>query len=217
MKYKVFMFLLFFLLVFIVDHVYANSYFPLQGKLIVIDVGHGGIDPGTSSGDILEKDINLDISLILESELTKKGASVILTRDGDYDLSSPNAIWRKKSDFDNRIMLINESKADLYLSIHLNYLTDSKYSGGQIFYSEKNEANKKIAEAIQLAFNDVLESNRVVKNVPDGLYMYDKLQIPGVLVECGFLSNYQEKIKLTTVEYQKLIAEVITTGVINYF
>ena len=102
---------------------------PLSGKIIIIDPGHGGKDPGTTSNNIYEKNINLSISKFLELELVKNGASVILTRDGDYDLSYPNATYRKKSDFDNRIKLINESKGNMYLSIHLNYLSDSTYKG----------------------------------------------------------------------------------------
>ena len=100
----------------------VNALMPLSGKIIIIDPGHGGKDPGTISDSTYEKDINLEISKALEIELSKTGATVIMTRDGDYDLSEPNARWRKKSDFDNRIKLINNSKANLYLSIHLNYL-----------------------------------------------------------------------------------------------
>jgi len=100
----------------------VQALLPLSGKVIIVDAGHGGVDPGTTKDNIYEKDINLAISKYLELELSKSGASVILTRDGDYDLSYPDARWRKKSDFDNRINLINNSKANLYLSIHLNYL-----------------------------------------------------------------------------------------------
>ena len=108
---------------------------PLIGKVIVLDSGHGGLDPGTMYKNIYEKDINLAIVLELEKELSRLGASVILTRSGDYDLSKPNAYMRKKSDFDNRIKIINESKANYYFSIHLNYLEDSSYFGPQVFYN----------------------------------------------------------------------------------
>ena len=111
----------------------VSALMPLSGKTIIIDAGHGGLDPGTTNNTIYEKDINLAISKALEIELSKVGASVLLTREDDYDLSTPNARWRKKSDFDNRILKINESKADLYLSIHLNYLTDRSYFGPQVF------------------------------------------------------------------------------------
>ncbi len=155
------------------------------------------------------------ISRYLEISLIKAGATVILTRDNDYDLSSPNATWRKKSDFDNRIKLINNSKGDMYLSIHLNYLNNPSYSGPQVFYS--NEANKEIALVIQETMNKELNHEREVKKIPSRTYMYDKLTIPGVLIECGFLSNASEKNKLQNSEYQQKIADTIKNAIINYY
>ena len=192
----------------------VNALMPLSGKIIVIDPGHGGKDPGTTSDTTYEKDINLAISNALEIELSKVGATVILTRDGDYDLSEPNARWRKKSDFDNRINLINNSKANLYLSIHLNYLTNSAYYGPQVFYQEKSID---LATIIQKTLNNSLNSDREMKEIPKKTYMYDKLTIPGVLIECGFLSNSEEKKKLITEEYQQKIASLIKDAIIEYF
>ncbi len=182
---------------------------PLSGKLIVIDVGHGGADPGTMSGNIYEKDINLAISKALENELSKLGASVILIRNEDYDLSKPNASWRKKSDFDNRIKMINTSGASYYLSIHLNYLEDSSYYGPQVFYNKKTESNKIIAEQIQSELNKELKTNREVKLIPSSTYMYKELNVKGVLIECGFLSNFHERNLLVTKEYQNKLAKTI--------
>lgn len=193
----------------------VKALLPLSGKIILVDAGHGGLDPGTTSHGVLEKDINLSISKYLELELTKVGATVILTRDGDYDLSSPNAHWRKKSDFDNRIKLINESKGDLYLSIHLNYLTNTVYSGPQVFYN--NDENKKIAEVIQKYLNENLKSDRKTKKIPTNTYMYSKLNIPGVLIECGFLSNDTERNKLNEFSYQQKIASIIKDAIIDYY
>ncbi len=193
----------------------VNALMPLSGKIIVIDPGHGGKDPGTTSNTIYEKDINLAISEHLEIELAKAGATVILTRNGDYDLSSPNARWRKKSDFDNRIALINNSKADLYLSIHLNYLTDTTYYGPQVFYLDDKTLN--LATIIQETLNASLDTKRPIKQIPKQTYMYDKLNIPGVLIECGFLSNYEEKTKLTTSSYQQKLASIIKDGIVKYF
>lgn len=173
---------------------------PLLGKIIVIDPGHGGKDPGTIYGDIYEKDLNLQISMELEKELSKFGAIVLLTREGDYDLSSANSIWRKKSDFDNRIKYINESKANFYLSIHLNYLDDSKYSGIQVFGTKDNML---IAKNFQENLNKKLKSRRNAKLIPQSTYMYSKLQPKGLLIECGFLSNSKERNMLITSEYQK--------------
>lgn len=176
---------------------------------------HGGADPGTTKGNVYEKDINLAISKYLELELTKVGASVILTRDGDYDLSYPNAKWRKKSDFDNRIKIINNNEANMYLSIHLNYLDNSSYSGAQVFYN--NDTNKEIAMVLQETINKELNNDREIKKIPSKTYMYDKLTTSGVLIECGFLSNPGEFNKLKTAAYQQKLATVIKNGIINYY
>lgn len=171
----------------------VQALMPLSGKVFIIDPGHGGKDPGTISGSTYESNINLSISKALELELVKSGATVILTRSGDFDLSTPNAKWRKKSDFDNRIKLINESKADMYLSIHLNFLNNSNYSGPQVFYN--TDQNKEIAMVISELLNKELKTDREIKKIPNKTYMYDKLNVPGVLIECGFLSNPSEKTK----------------------
>ncbi len=200
-------------LCFLLSLTCVRASLPLTGKTIILDIGHGGDDPGTSYQNILEKDLNLAIGLELEKELSRNGASVILTREGDYDISSPNAHRRKKSDFDNRIDLINKSKANVYLSIHINYLEDTSYYGGQIFYY--GEENKKLAEFLQSEFNTI-SYPRSIKPMPN-IYMYRRLKIPGVLVECGFISNKKEREKLITPAYQKEIAKVLTQGLANYF
>ena len=192
----------------------VEAVMPLTSKTIIIDPGHGGLDPGTSYKNIYEKDINLKIGLYLEKELGSLGANVIMTRDGDYDLSSPNTNYRKKSDFDNRIKLINNSNASLYISIHLNYLSNSKYYGPQVFY---NGDNKILAELIQNKMNEYTKGNRIVKTIPKDTYMYNKLKVSGVLIECGFLSNKIEREKLQSEEYQKLLAKAISLGVLEYF
>lgn len=204
----------FFIGVLILYALKVEAVMPLTGKIIVIDAGHGGVDPGTSYGKIYEKDINLSISLKLEKELSSMGAEVILTRDGDYDLSSPNVTFRKKSDFDNRIKLINNSNTSLYISIHLNYLSDTRYSGPQVFY---NNDNKLLAETIQNNMNNDLNGDREVKKIPADTYMYNKLKVSGVLIECGFLSNTKERNLLMTETYQKKIAKSIGKGILEYF
>ena len=180
-------------------------------KIIVVDPGHGGVDPGTTYKDIYEKDITLKISLFLKEALEKKGYKVILTRDDDYDLSSPNAFYRKKSDFDNRIRIINDY-ANYYLSIHLNYLADKRYSGIQVF-SRKD--NIKDAITMQNHLNKKFKSRRNNKLIPNNTYMYNKLSKKGLLIECGFLSNDEERNLLLREEYQKRIAKEIANGMSN--
>ena len=187
---------------------------PLQGKVIVVDPGHGGKDPGTTYKDIYEKDLNLSISLYLRDCLSQYGATVILTRDNDNDLSYGETNHRKKTDFDNRIKIINNKYTDMYLSIHLNYLTNTKYYGAQVFYNKDNE---KLAKSIQEYLNSNLETDREIKEIPKSTYMYKKLEKRGVLIECGFLSNAEERKKLVTKEYQKNVAQVIADAVVNYY
>ena len=215
-KYCLKLLIIFVLLTLILSFPYAKASLPLFGKTITIDIGHGGKDPGTVVNNILEKDINLKIGKYLEKELIKKGANVILTRNGDYDLSSPNSYRRKKSDFDNRIKIINNSSASMYVSIHLNYLEQASYYGPQVFYNNITNNNKKIANNMQNILNKKLKTNRKVKLIPEDTYMYSRLNVPGVLVECGFffLSNYNEKTKLMSKEYQQKIAKYISEGIV---
>ena len=197
-------------LIILVNSVKASL--PLSGKQIIIDIGHGGKDVGTLCDSVYEKDINLSIAKQLEDELIKNGATVLLVRDDDYDLSSPNARHRKRSDFDNRVKFINESKSDLYLSIHINYLKDKNYKGAQVFYLDNNEY---LANNIQKYLN-MISPPRSVKRVPD-VYMYKRLKIKGVLIECGFISNEEERRKLQEITYQNNLAKYITKGIIDYY
>lgn len=187
--------------------------FPLIGKIIYLDAGHGGIDNGTTYKDYKEKEINLAIVLKLQKELEENGATVYLTRKDDNDLSNNGAKYRKKSDFDNRIKLINNSQADMYISIHQNHYENNKYSGPQVFYVADN---KTIAETIQNTLNQATNTQRQPKTI-NNTYMYKRLNKPGILIECGFLSNTMEREKLITEEYQTFISKVITEGIIKYY
>lgn len=186
----------------------------LMNKVIVLDAGHGGKDKGASVQGIYESDINLKVVLKLQKELIKQGATVLLTRDGDYDLSSPDASRRKKSDFDNRIKYINTSNATLYLSIHMNYLSDSQYYGAQVFYLDGNE---KLAMQLQEGFVRNLGSPMAAKKLSNEIYMYKQLEIPGVLIECGFLSNSKERSLLNSDAYQDKIVSSIIQSLNSYY
>lgn len=188
---------------------------PLSGKIFVVDAGHGGVDPGAIVGSVYEKDINLTISLKLKEELEKQGAKVILTRNADYDLGTPKATYRKKSDFDHRISLVNHSKATYYISIHLNSLSNTKYSGPQVFYSPVLEDNKGLAEKLQNFLNEKLGKSRESKKIPNTIYMYSKLKVPGVLLECGFISNDAERSLLQNEEYVSKFAYYVAESFLN--
>lgn len=187
----------------------------LLGKVIYIDPGHGGLDPGTIYKNIYEKDINLKISKKLKNILEKDGAIVYLTRYGDYDLSVNNSIERKKSDLNNRAKIINKSKADIYISIHLNSIKSSTWRGAQVFYDDVNKNNKKIAEIMQKTLKEELKTTRKVKEIKNML-LNRKTIVPGVLIEAGFLSNSNERYLLQKSDYQYKICEAIKKGIIKY-
>ena len=206
--------LLFLIIIISIFNVSAsNLTFPLLGKTIYLDAGHGGVDNGATVNNVKEKDLNLQIVYKLKETLTSAGATVLLTRKDDNDISNPNALYRKKSDFDNRIKLINNSNADLYISIHQNLYQNKKYSGPQVFYVKDNQ---KLAEIIQNTLNKYLNTKRKVKTI-NNTYMYKLLKKKGILIECGFISNDNERYKLKTEEYQLKLSKIITEGIITYY
>ena len=189
---------------------------PLIGKVIYVDPGHGGLDPGSIYKDIYEKDINLDICLKLQKNLENMGAIVYLTRYGDYDLSTPNTSTRKKSDLNNRVRLINDSNADIYISIHLNATNSKTWHGAQVFYDDVNNENKKLALIMQEELKKKLNTDREIDEISTML-LNRKVTVPGVLIEVGFLSNDNERYLLKQDSYQQKISNTIVNGVIKYF
>ena len=181
----------------------------LNDKVIVIDPGHGSKDIGTSYNDIYEKDINLSISKYLKKHLEEFGAAIYVTRENDYDLSTPNTNHRKKSDFDNRINFINDINPNLVISIHQNYYKDSKYSGTQIFYKD----NKSLSEYLQKSIN----KDRITKPIDNTLYMYNKINSSVLLIECGFLSNYNDRKKLINDKFQDDFSKRIAKYIAEYY
>lgn len=187
---------------------------PLFGKVIFVDPGHGGRDAGASYGKILEKNINLEISKVLEEKLVSKGAIVYMTRDEDEDLSSKWDEQKKRGDLYRRLLMYKKNKAELYLSIHLNS-GESGGRGAEVLYHPINEKNKQLGEILMKHFKNDLKTERVLKKTD--LYMYRNTTVPGVLIECGFLSNANERYLLQKEDYQKKIAESITDAVIEFF
>lgn len=212
-KYKATLLIIFFLLVLSLQVISAQS-LPLQDTIIMVDAGHGGRDSGTYYGDILEKDINLEIAKELEKELTKYGTIVYMTRKRDVDLSSIYDSAKKRGDLYRRLLLIKEKKCDLYISIHINWYDDNTLRGAEVLYNSINKENKVLAQSIMNRFKKELDSNRNIKTTD--LYMYRNTTTPGVLVECGYLSNPTERKLLQKEEYQKRLAKTITKGIIDF-
>ena len=215
-KYKSLIIVMFFIFTFSIYKVYANvNDLPLLGRVIYLDAGHGGVDDGARSNNIVEKDVNVILVKKLEKKLIGMGAIVYLTRDGDYDLSTTK-INRKRSDLYNRAKMINESNADIYISIHLNSTDSSKWRGLQVFYNDINSENLVIAKCITDILKNNISNVREVKKV-NTYYMYKKIKIPGILIETGFISNASDNYLLRDSNYQDKLINNITNGIISYF
>lgn len=212
-KYKTTLLIIFCLLVLSLQVISAQT-LPLQDTIIMVDPGHGGRDSGTYYGKIYEKNINLEISKVLEEELTKNGAIVYMTRTRDIDLSSIYDSAKKRGDLYRRLLKIKETKSDLYISIHINWYQNPSMKGAEVLYNSINENNEKLAKSIMKEFKTDLGSTRTIKTTD--LYMYRNTTTPGVLVECGYLSNPTERTLLQQEDYQKKLAKSITNGIINY-
>lgn len=216
-KYKITILIIFIISLFIMGKAYGYiDEIPLLGKLIYLDAGHGGADPGAIYKDIYEKDITLQITKKLQLLLEQKGAIVYMTREADYDLAAPHALERKRSDLSKRTNLINISNCDMYLSIHLNASNSVSWRGAQVFYNKVNPENIVLGRVIQKYFNKYLNSHREVKEI-NGLYMYRNIKKVGLLLEVGFISNTNERYILRKDYYQQRIANTITNAVIEYF
>jgi N-acetylmuramoyl-L-alanine amidase len=192
---------------------------PLSGKIIYIDPGHGGPDGGAGDKDALEKDIALNVSLMIRDYLQEQGALVLMTREEDKDLADEDTKGysrRKVEDLHKRLNLINESEADLFLSIHLNSIPSPKWSGAQTFYNPKFEENKALAKAIQREITRNLENTSREAKGLQSVYILKHSKKAGALVEIGFLSNPEERKMLLEEEYQEKVAASIYQGVLNY-
>lgn len=217
LKYKICVLFLFIIILCGFSFVSATEdTFPLLNKVIYIDPGHGGLDPGAMYSGVMEKDINLSISKKLEEKLFSLGAIVYMTRYGDYDLSVTNTINRKRSDLSRRSNIINKSDCDLFISIHLNAEETNIYKGAQVFYDDNNEQNITLAEIFQYEFKTQLNSTRKYKRSND-LYLQKRIKRPGILLEVGFLSNANERYLLKQENYQQKIVNTIAIATIKYF
>lgn len=190
---------------------------------IIIDPGHGGFDGGaTTSEGYPEKHINLNISKYLFNLFSISGYDVIITRDSDISLESDglSTIREKKtSDIHNRMKFMEENPDSIFISIHQNHYSVSKYWGAQVFYSPNySEESGSIAESVQETIVQFLQEDntRTVKECGTSVYLIYKAVVPAVLVECGFLSNEQEATLLMTDEYQKKISYAIYIGIEKY-
>lgn len=187
--------------------------FKLSGDaLIILDAGHGGLDSGKIGiNDQEEKDINLKIALKIKKLLEEQGISVMMTRSADERLSETQT-----EDLKARTEIMNRSNAALAVSIHQNSFRDSSVSGAQVFYYPDSDEGRKAADAIQEELNDMQPDNRKEVKANDTYYILKNTEIPVVIVECGFLSNYTEAEKLADDSYQSVVAGTVVRGILQY-
>ena len=192
----------------------VTAMLPVSGKTIIIDAGHGGWDPGkTGTTGENEKIINLEISKILQNYLETSDANVVITRSDDDALGN-----NKSSDMKERKNIADTSKGDILVSIHQNSFPNKSAKGAQVFYYETSEESKKLAECVQQKLISELDNNnsRQAKGNKE-YYMLKAMEMPCIIVECGFLSNIQEEKLLNEKEYQQKIAWAIYMGIMEYF
>ena len=210
------------LFIFIPSKTTSTSSIPISNHVIILDAGHGLPDGGATGNDgSTESQINLGVVLKLQKYLETSGTTVILTRsdeNGIYDSTAETIRNQKVSDMKNRVDIGNNSDAEFFISIHMNKIPQKQYSGPQVFYKNTDNVSKQMASSIQNSLNDFLkpEKKREIKSISN-IYLTQNVNIPLVLVECGFLSNDTENKLLQTNEYQEKLAWSIYIGLINYF
>ena len=186
--------------------------------VIVIDAGHGGIDGGaTSCSGVLESKLNLEIALRLDDLMHLLGydTRMIRTTDTSIHVQGNTIASQKISDLKERVKIVNSQDGGILVSIHQNTFSDSRYFGAQVFHSE-NKTSQELAKCIQ----DVLilglnpNSNRQIKKA-DGIYLLEHIQKPGILIECGFLSNEEECEALCREDTQKKLALLLAASVLE--
>lgn len=185
---------------------------------IVIDPGHGGNDPGKIGvNDVLEKDVNLAISLELKEILEQNDCRVVMTRQKDEALYQAGDTNKKVADLRARCQMINDSGADAVISIHQNSFTAENSRGAQVFYQASSQEGKKLADILQTQLVSGLDpDNRRVAKANSDYFMLKNTTATMVIVECGFLSNSQEAELLTQASYQRRVAWTVALGVLQY-
>lgn len=193
-------------------------------RTVILDAGHGGEDPGAVSdySGLREKDVNLNIVMLVKNLLEKDGYKVILTREADqlvYSDEAKTILQKRKEDLTRRKKIMDESGADIVLSIHLNKFPQTKYHGAQTFFPPNSPDSQKLANEIQnsIRLNADNANDRAALVKKDQIMILKNLKTTTVVVECGFISNSDEEKRLGTEEYQNKMAAAIKAGVENYY
>ena len=190
----------------------------LPENCILLDAGHGAPDGGCVGMDgTQEAGLNLSVCLRLKTALEAQGFRVLLTRDGENGIhdGGESIAQKKRADMKKRKEMRDSGEASLFVSIHMNSFSQTQYHGAQVVYDTSNPAAEQLAVCIQTAIRESAdpENKRVPMAAPSSIYLLRRAAVPSVIVECGFLSNEQEREKLKTESYQQVIAEAIADGI----
>ncbi len=185
---------------------------------VMLDAGHGGDDPGKIGiNKALEKDINLQITLLVKQYLEQADVEVLLTREDEHGLYDADASNKKVQDMKRRIEKIDQACPDVTVSIHQNSYPEEAISGAQVFYYTGSKSGQELADKIQHSLVEKVEpENKRVIKANDSYFLLKKTKVPIVIVECGFLSNPAEADKLCTEAYQERVAWAIHLGILQY-
>ncbi len=189
-----------------------------EEKCIVLDAGHGGADPGkVGINGIEEKHINLEIVRRIKKYLEAADVRVVLTRENDQVPEEGQRKNQKVQDMRRRVDVIESNRPHAVVSIHQNSFPQEAVHGAQVFYYTGSVSGQKLASRLQNAvtrYADIGNQRQIKAN--DSYYLLKKTSVPIVIVECGFLSNWEEAEKLRTAEYQDKMAWAITLGILQY-
>lgn len=210
MKYKKVIILMILVSIGMMYEIHSKEQKIYEKYVVVIDPGHGGMDQGASRDMVYEEDLNFQVALYLKQFLESQDITVIMTRTTDKDLASDTSENRKREDLKHRVEIMNTG--DVFVSIHMN-IAESSVVGSQVFSSDKEESIV-LADIIQTKLKKINQS-KFISRIGD-YYILNESSTIGVIVECGFLSNNDERNKLQQPKYQEKLAYAICAGILEF-
>ena len=190
-----------------------------RGFVVAIDAGHGGIDGGATGGvsGVSESEINLSIAKKLRAVFERGGFSVVMTRTSEAGLYGLASDGFKRRDMAARVKTVNDSKADILISVHLNTFSDHTRRGAQVFFRAGDSKGEELAACVQKSLNEMEECVKKASALTGDYYILNETFIPSIICEYGFLSNPEDERLLLTDEYQKSLALSTFQGVLLFF
>ena len=207
--------IIFIFAVFLSKQDFIGNVAPKSEYTILLDAGHGGRDGGCSGDNSIEKELNLEYCKTLKYMLEDYGVRIVMTRTKDAALYSPFSKNKKLDDMRKRVSIINKTKPDLFISIHMNSTPYTYRKGAGVYYAKGNENGKAFADVLVQTYTKQLENAEPTAKIGD-YYILQEPQYTGVLVECGFLSNKEEEILLLSKEYKQKMAYATFCAILLY-